>query len=38
MQLVEAIEGDYFTILRLPLLPLLAQLPARGRSRCEICT
>ena len=30
-QLFEAIEGDYFTVLGLPLLPLLAHLRARGR-------
>ena len=30
MQLFERIEGDYFTILGLPLLPLLAELRARG--------
>jgi septum formation protein len=29
-QLFEAIEGDYFTILGLPLLPLLAHLRERG--------
>lgn len=30
LQLFEAIEGDYFTILGLPMLPLLAELRARG--------
>jgi septum formation protein len=30
IQLFECIEGDYFTILGLPLLPLLAELRARG--------
>lgn len=30
IQLFERIEGDYFTILGLPLLPLLAELRARG--------
>ena len=30
VQLFESIEGDYFTILGLPLLPLLAELRARG--------
>lgn len=30
VQLFECIEGDYFTILGLPLLPLLAELRARG--------
>lgn len=30
VQLFETIEGDYFTILGLPLLPLLAELRARG--------
>ena len=30
IQLFEAIDGDYFTILGLPLLPLLAALRARG--------
>ena len=30
LQLFERIEGDYFTILGLPLLPLLAELRARG--------
>lgn len=29
--LFEAIDGDYFTILGLPLLPLLAELRAQGR-------
>ena len=29
LQLFEAVEGDYFTILGLPLLPLLAQLRSR---------
>ena len=30
VQLFDSIEGDYFTILGLPLLPLLAELRARG--------
>lgn len=30
VQLFEAIEGDYFTILGLPLLPVLQELRARG--------
>ncbi len=30
MQLFERVEGDNFTILGLPLLPLLAELRARG--------
>jgi septum formation protein len=30
VQLFETIEGDYFTILGLPLLPLLAELRAQG--------
>jgi septum formation protein len=30
LQLFEAVEGDYFTILGLPLLPLLIELRARG--------
>jgi septum formation protein len=30
VQLFERIDGDYFTILGLPLLPLLAELRARG--------
>jgi septum formation protein len=29
VQLFETIEGDYFTILGLPLLPLLGELRAR---------
>jgi septum formation protein len=32
IQLFERIEGDYFTILGLPLLPLLAELRARGAT------
>jgi septum formation protein len=30
IQLFERVDGDYFTILGLPLLPLLAELRARG--------
>ena len=30
IQLFERIEGDHFTIIGLPLLPLLAELRARG--------
>jgi nucleoside triphosphate pyrophosphatase len=30
IQLFDRVEGDYFTIIGLPLLPLLAQLRARG--------
>jgi septum formation protein len=30
VQLFDRIEGDYFTILGLPLLPLLTELRARG--------
>jgi septum formation protein len=30
IQLFERVEGDYFAILGLPLLPLLAELRARG--------
>ena len=30
LQLFERIEGDYFTILGLPMMPLLAELRARG--------
>ena len=33
IQLFDRIEGDYFTILGLPLLPLLAELRARGQVR-----
>jgi nucleoside triphosphate pyrophosphatase len=32
-QLFERVEGDYFTIIGLPLLPLLAELRARGVLR-----
>ena len=31
VQLFERVEGDYFTIVGLPLLPLLQELRARGR-------
>ena len=30
IQLFERVEGDHFTIIGLPLLPLLAELRARG--------
>jgi septum formation protein len=30
IQLFECVEGDYFTIIGLPLVPLLAELRARG--------
>ncbi len=30
IQLLERVEGDHFTIVGLPLLPLLAELRARG--------
>ena len=30
IQLFERVDGDYFSILGLPLLPLLAELRARG--------
>jgi septum formation protein len=30
IQLFEGVEGDYFTIIGLPLLPLLAELRVRG--------
>jgi nucleoside triphosphate pyrophosphatase len=30
IQLFERVEGDYFTMLGLPMLPLLAELRARG--------
>jgi len=33
IQLFERIEGDYFTIVGLPLVPLLAELRARGVAR-----
>ena len=38
IQLFDAIDGDYFTILGMPLLPLLAELRARGVWGCRAGT
>ena len=37
VQLFERIEGDHFTILGMPLIPLLGALRERGLARCSSC-